>query len=100
VYRVHPELAGDTPTARLAWELGRAVRDWRLAHGLPQRVVAERLGWDQPQVARLEAGQVIPSGKTLLRVMDGLGVRITLSLEGEGLRRRPVVRLEPAEAPG
>ena len=66
----------------------------RAAHGLTQRDVAERLGWDQPTVARLEAGLVSPNLATLALLSERLGVRLVLTPEAGGL----LVTLEPLEA--
>jgi hypothetical protein len=79
--RVPPELAPNTPAGRAARSLGRQLRAWRTAQGLTQRRVADRLGWDQPQVARLEGGSVHPNLATLTLLAERLGLRITLGGE-------------------
>lgn len=48
----------------------------RLARGLSQRQLAERVGASQPQIARLEQGKGNPEVATLRRVARELGVRI------------------------
>ena len=61
---------------RLAYELGRKVRDLREAHGLSQRELAERMHTTQSVIARLEAGGSKPSISTLVRVAEALGVSV------------------------
>jgi DNA-binding XRE family transcriptional regulator len=86
--------APDRRTRRASVSLGRQLRAYRAAHGLTQRDVAERLGWDQPTVARLEAGLVTPNLATLALLSERLGVRLVLAPEAGGL----LVTLEPLES--
>ena len=86
--------APDRRTRRASVALGRQLRAYRTAHGLTQKDVAKRLGWDQPTVARLEAGLVSPHLATLALLSERLGVRLVLTPEAEGLR----VTLEPLAA--
>jgi hypothetical protein len=81
--RLPPELAPNTPGGRTARALGRQLRAWRERHRLTQREVAERLGWEQPAVARLEGGAVAPTSTTLALLAARLTVRITFG-GGEG----------------
>ena len=64
--------------ARLAYELGRQVRELREAKGLSQRQLAERMRTTQSVVARLEAGGSKPSLSTLERVASALGTSIDI----------------------
>jgi transcriptional regulator with XRE-family HTH domain len=83
--KTHEELIADQlrddPEFRRQWErtaLSRAVAvgvvRYRADHDLPQRDLAQRLGMKQPQVARLELGEVNPSMDTLMRISSGLGI--------------------------
>jgi transcriptional regulator with XRE-family HTH domain len=54
-------------------ETGRLVRHYREAAGLSQRELADRLGCQQPAIARLEAGGVSPNMRTLERIAEALG---------------------------
>lgn len=61
------------PEVRAQWErtaMARAVAisvlRYRTAQGLSQRQLAERLGWKQSQVARLELGEHTPTLETLV----------------------------------
>jgi transcriptional regulator with XRE-family HTH domain len=75
------------PRFRAEWErtaLARAVAvaivSYRAQHDLSQRDLAERLGMKQPQVARLELGEVNPSIETLMRVSGRLGIEFTIDV--------------------
>ncbi|MGH2868369.1 MAG: helix-turn-helix domain-containing protein, partial [Solirubrobacteraceae bacterium] len=75
------------PEFRAVWErtaLARAVAlaivRYRGDHGLSQRDLAERLDMKQPQVARLELGEVNPSMETLMRVSAQLGIEFTIDV--------------------
>jgi ribosome-binding protein aMBF1 (putative translation factor) len=90
-----PNAGRDPRERRAAIGLGRQVRAWRTARGMTQQDVAERLGWDQPTVARLEAGGVSPNLATLALLGERLGVRLVLTPESDGL----LVTLEPLAPP-
>lgn len=64
--------------ARLAYELGRQVRELREAHRLSQRQLAERMSTTQSVIARLEAGGSKPSISTLERVAKALGTSVDI----------------------
>lgn len=63
-------------------EVGRAVRVGlevkarREAAGLSQRQLAEIVGIRQPNIARLEAGDVLPTLGTLDRIANALGLTL------------------------
>jgi ribosome-binding protein aMBF1 (putative translation factor) len=67
--------------ARLAYEIGRQVRELREAQGLSQGEVAHRMGTTQSVVARLEAGGTKPTLRTLERVAAALRVRVHIQLD-------------------
>ncbi len=68
-----------------------AVVQYRAEHGLTQAAFSVQMGWKQPQVARLERGDVTPSLETLERLARAGVVEVHLD------RRGTVVR-EPASA--
>ncbi len=70
--------------ARLAYEIGRQVRELREAQGLSQGEVAHRMGTTQSVVARLEAGGTKPTLRTLERVAAALQVRVYVQLDKAG----------------
>jgi len=87
------------PEFRAEWErtaLGRAVAvaivRYRALHDLSQRDLAERLGMRQPQVARLELGEVNPSIDTLMRISSQLGIEFTIDVRPAGAPVRNVTK--------
>ncbi len=79
------------PEFRQAWEEGAANLDFqkamvgaRLAAGLSQRQLAERIGASQSAVARMEAGAFRPRVETLLRLADAL--HVTFEVDASGVR--------------
>ena len=80
----HERLA--TPDARKgyaqaerAYAIGRDVRHMRESQRLSQRELGDLMGTTQSVVARLEAGGVEPSIKTLDRVAAALGVVLDIT---------------------
>ncbi len=66
--------------ARLAFELGRRVRELRIEQGLSQSELARRAGMTQPAVARFEAGDTVPTLPVLERLARSLGAELTAQL--------------------
>lgn len=64
--------------AERGYQLGRAVRERRLALGLSQSQVASRAGMTQPALSRLEAGGVIPTIPLLDRIAAALDTGLTI----------------------
>ncbi len=79
-----PAARGGYQDARLAYELGRQVRELREAHGLSQRELAERMRTTQSVIARLEAGGSKPSISTLERVAKALGSSVDIRFRVAG----------------
>ncbi|MEV5570407.1 helix-turn-helix transcriptional regulator [Spirillospora sp. NPDC052269] len=77
------ELAARREEARLAQELGSAVRERRLALGLSQVELAGRAGMTQPALSRLETGGPIPAIGVLSRLAHVLGTRLTVTFTDE-----------------
>jgi DNA-binding XRE family transcriptional regulator len=59
-----------------AVRLGLEVKARREAAGLSQRQLADIVGIRQPNIARLEAGDVLPTLGTLDRIADALGLTL------------------------
>ena len=72
--------AGAYDAARLAFELGRRVRELRVEQGLSQTELARRAGMTQPAVARFEAGGTVPTLPVLERLARSLGAELTVQL--------------------
>jgi ribosome-binding protein aMBF1 (putative translation factor) len=75
-----PGAAEAYDAARLAFELGRRVRELRIKQGLSQSELARRAGMTQPAVARFEAGGTVPTLPVLERLARSLGVELTVQL--------------------
>ncbi|MEU5942333.1 helix-turn-helix transcriptional regulator [Micromonospora sp. NPDC047548] len=67
--------------ARLAFELGRAVRDLRERRGWSQAQLANESGMTQSAVARFEAGGTVPTLPVLERLAAALDVSLSVSFE-------------------
>ena len=65
---------------RLAYQLGRRVRELREQHGLSQTALAKRAGMTQPAVARFEAGGTVPTLPVLERLARALEAELTVDL--------------------
>lgn len=61
----------------------RQLIELREKHGWSQRELAERAGMKQPQLARLETGQVEPKLDTLQRLAAAMGSRLTIRFEDD-----------------
>jgi transcriptional regulator with XRE-family HTH domain len=79
-----PEFRAEWERTALARAVALAVVRYRGDHRLSQRNLAERLGMKQPQVARLELGEVNPSMETLMRVSAQLGIEFTIDVRPAG----------------
>jgi ribosome-binding protein aMBF1 (putative translation factor) len=66
--------------ARRAFMLGEQIRELRAARGLTQAQLAERTGTTQSVIARLEAGERVPSLATLERVATALNAVLEVRL--------------------
>jgi ribosome-binding protein aMBF1 (putative translation factor) len=89
----------DDPAFRAEWErtaLARAIAvavvRFRTDRGLSQRGLAAVLEMTQPQVARLERGDVNPSMDTLVRVAAGLGIELTINVTPANHKPRLVTK--------
>ena len=79
-----PDAHAGYENARLAYELGRRIRELREAQGLSQRQLADRMGTTQSVIARLEAGGSKPSMTTLERIAAALGTAIDIRFKEPG----------------
>ncbi len=68
--------------------MGRNVRRLRIAAGLSQAQLAERMGVDRAYVSGLELGQRNPTIVTLWHIGKALGVKLRQFFDEEKLGRR------------
>jgi ribosome-binding protein aMBF1 (putative translation factor) len=66
--------------ARLAYELGKSVREMREQRGWTQTQLAQAAGMTQSAVARFEAGGTMPTIPVLDRLAQALGAKLVVKL--------------------
>ena len=66
-----------------AYHVGEALKQARIAHGLTQEEVGERMGLHRAQVCRMESGRSITLA-SMMRVFRALGVEVALEMKGIG----------------
>jgi transcriptional regulator with XRE-family HTH domain len=93
------------PGFRAEWErtaIARAVAlrlvRYRTEHGISQRELAKLLEMKQPQVARLERGDVHPGLETLMRLSGALDIEFTIDVRPSNRKARLVTRRAEDEA--
>jgi ribosome-binding protein aMBF1 (putative translation factor) len=67
--------------ARLAYELGKAVRELRQHQGWSQSQLARAAGMTQSAIARFEAGGTVPTLPVLERLAAALDVDLSVKFE-------------------
>jgi DNA-binding XRE family transcriptional regulator len=83
-YEVLKERSLQDPEVRAAYEAlepAYQVACLRIERGLSQKELAERVGTQQPNIARLESGQYAPSLSLLRRVAKALDARLVVRIE-------------------
>jgi transcriptional regulator with XRE-family HTH domain len=78
--RSDPEFRAEWERTALARAVAVVIVHYRAEHGHSQRDLAQRLGMKQPQVARLELGEMNPSIDTLMRIASRLGIEFTIDV--------------------
>lgn len=66
-----------------AYHVGEALKQARLAKGLTQEEVGERMGLHRAQVCRMESGKSITFA-SMMRAFRALGVEVVLEMKGIG----------------
>ncbi|GAA0476123.1 hypothetical protein Ade02nite_42470 [Paractinoplanes deccanensis] len=79
-----PGAAEAYDAARLAFELGRSVRELRERRGWSQTQLAKESGMTQSAVARFEAGGTVPTLMVLERLAAALDVSLKVGFEPRG----------------
>lgn len=75
-----PGAAESYAATRLAFELGKSVREMREQRGWTQAQLAEAAGMTQSTVARFEAGGTVPTIPVLDRLAQALGAKLVVKL--------------------
>ncbi|WP_182877774.1 helix-turn-helix domain-containing protein [Microbispora sp. H10670] len=75
-----PGAAEAYEAARLAYELGRAVRAMRETRGWSQNDLAREAGMTQSAVARFEAGGTVPTLPVIERLANALDAEVEVRL--------------------
>jgi transcriptional regulator with XRE-family HTH domain len=78
--RATPEYRAAYDEARRSYELGKSVRERRLALRITQTELAERAGMTQSAVSRLEAGGMTPTIGVLDRVAAALDADLVVTI--------------------
>jgi ribosome-binding protein aMBF1 (putative translation factor) len=79
----HPGFRAEWERTALARWLAVEVARYRAEHDLSQRQLAERLGFHQSDVARMETGEHTPSLERLVRVASGLDIELMIDIRPE-----------------
>jgi transcriptional regulator with XRE-family HTH domain len=96
--RTDPEFLAEWERTVLARAVAVAIVRYRAEHDLSQRDLADLLGMKQPQVARLELGDVNPSIETLMRISAQLGIEFTIDVRPAGTPAYNVTRRAQANS--
>ncbi|MFJ1589914.1 helix-turn-helix domain-containing protein [Kitasatospora albolonga] len=81
-----PEVERRREEISLAFDLGQAVYDRRVALGLSQTELARRAGMKQPQVSKLELGGTVPTVPLLARLARAMDAMFRMELFGSSIR--------------
>jgi transcriptional regulator with XRE-family HTH domain len=95
--RADPEFRAEWERTALARAVAIAVVRYRTDNDLSQRDLARRLGMKQPQVARLELGEVNPNMDTLMRLASQLNIEFTIDVRPAGKPARNMTRRAQTE---
>jgi len=82
-----PVLRGQWERTAVARAVAISVIRYRVEHTLSQKQLAERLGWKQSQVGRLELGEHNPSIDTLVHLSRTLAVEFLVDIQPPKRRR-------------
>ena len=63
------------------YEVARQLKEARKAQNITQEVLAERIGTKKSNISRLESGRYNPSLDFLIRVAEGLGRRVQITIQ-------------------
>ena len=63
------------------YEVARQLKEARKAQNITQEVLAERIGTKKSNISRLESGRYNPSLDFLVRVAEGLGRQVQITIQ-------------------
>jgi DNA-binding XRE family transcriptional regulator len=75
----------DAIDAEMAARIGEAVRELRTYVGLNQTQLAAVMNANQPTIAKIETGKVLPTFSTLVRIMQVLDLHLVMDLGPDGI---------------
>jgi transcriptional regulator with XRE-family HTH domain len=75
-----PEFAAAWEEAKEEFSIAREIIRTRVAAGLSQKELAEKIGTTQSAIARLESGEHMPSVSTLKRVAEATHSKLRIEL--------------------
>lgn len=97
--QVIAEVASQDADFRAEWErtefaraVARYVVAFRARNDMSQRGLADLLGITQPQVSRLERGDVNPTFETLVRLVGVIGEELTIDIRPAGTNPKLVTK--------
>ena len=79
-----PEFREQWERTALARWMALEIVHYRATHSLSQRDLADQLGIQQSQVARIETGDHNPSLETLARLATGLDLELMIDIRPQG----------------
>jgi ribosome-binding protein aMBF1 (putative translation factor) len=82
-YREDPETEAVRAEIRLAFDLGQAVYDRRIAVGISQSELARRANMTQPQISKLELGGTVPTLPLLARLAKALDASLNIAIDDD-----------------
>ena len=77
----NPEVKKEYDVLAPEYEIIQALIDERKKSGITQKQLSERTGIAQGDISKLENGNANPSLKTLYRLAQGLGKKLTIHFE-------------------
>jgi ribosome-binding protein aMBF1 (putative translation factor) len=87
--KTRPEYAELWARTVVARAVANSLIRYRTEHQLSQRALAKILGWKQPQVARLEHGEVTPGVDTMVHLARTLGMHFVVAIGDVHVEMQP-----------
>lgn len=88
----NPETRAAYDRRKPAYDLASLVIALRKRLDLSQRELAKIAGMSQPEIARIEKGNVSPTWETVSRIFDAVGAELEVKVQVPGGRRVLVTR--------